>query len=288
MKPGLFYNTNGFAHHRLGDACRILADLGYDGVSLTPDVHHLDPERSSPAEVDALRGLLDALSLQITLESGARYLLDPQRKHYPTLLTSAAFGIRQDSYRAHIDLAVRLGSPILSIWSGSRESDTPPFDDAVRVLAERMMPVLEYAEQRGVLVTFEPEPGMLIERVDQWAALCGHLRGAHLALTLDTGHVEAVESTPVAELLDGAAADLALIQLDDSKKGRHEHLMFGEGSFDFDRLFSWATSMTSPPPLSVELSRHSHDAVETARKSAEFILRGLERYERAGSESGSI
>jgi hypothetical protein len=41
----LAFNTNGLAHHRLDDAIDLLADLGYDGVALTPDVQHLDPLR---------------------------------------------------------------------------------------------------------------------------------------------------------------------------------------------------------------------------------------------------
>lgn len=271
MRPSLFYNTNGFAHHRLDDACRALADLGYDGVSLTPDVHHLDPERSTPAEVESFRALLESLSLQITLESGARFLLNSRRKHYPTLLTSAAFEVRQESYRRHIDLARQLGSPILSIWSGRGEEDTPPFERAIALLADRMMPVLDYAAEAGVKVTFEPEPGMLIERVDQWEVLNGHLRGHQLGLTLDTGHVAAVETVSCSQLIEEAGESLALVQLDDSPVGIHEHRMFGEGAMDFDPIFASIDARVTPPPLSVELSRHSHNAIEIARQSAVFV-----------------
>ena len=37
------YGTNGFANHRLPDALDVIADLGYTGVALTLDHHHLDP-----------------------------------------------------------------------------------------------------------------------------------------------------------------------------------------------------------------------------------------------------
>ena len=37
------YNTNGMANHRLDEALRLLADLGYDGCALTLDLP-LTPE----------------------------------------------------------------------------------------------------------------------------------------------------------------------------------------------------------------------------------------------------
>ena len=39
----LGYNTNGFAHHRLTDALRLLADIGYQSVAITLDHHALNP-----------------------------------------------------------------------------------------------------------------------------------------------------------------------------------------------------------------------------------------------------
>ena len=49
----LGYNTNGFAHHRLEDAVEIVAELGYGGVALTPDVQG-DQAGAAP-DADATR-----------------------------------------------------------------------------------------------------------------------------------------------------------------------------------------------------------------------------------------
>src|SRR5690242_3380255 len=118
MNP-LFFNTNGFAFHRLEDAARVLARIGYDGVALTPDVHHLDPFRAGPSEVAAFRGLLDDLGLEVVVETGARFVLDPERKHRPSLLDEPRDAARRlDFLKRCVDLAVSLRAPVVSTWSG--------------------------------------------------------------------------------------------------------------------------------------------------------------------------
>src|SRR5437773_2197226 len=80
------YNTNGLAHHRLADAVDLVADLGYAGLALTPDVQHLDPYSSTPQQVKDLAAHLRRRGLAVCVQTGARFLLDRNLKHQPTLL----------------------------------------------------------------------------------------------------------------------------------------------------------------------------------------------------------
>ena len=108
----LGYNTNGLAHHRPIDALHLLADLGYEGVALTPDVGPLDPYELSPGTVRALRAVADELGLSLAIETGARFVLDPRRKHRPTLLedTADARERRIDFLVRSLELAAELGA----------------------------------------------------------------------------------------------------------------------------------------------------------------------------------
>ena len=82
----LGYNTNGLSFHRIGDAIDLLADLGYEGIAITPDVGPLDPFELDRRTVADVRQRLDDAGLEVAIETGARYVLDPRRKHRPTLL----------------------------------------------------------------------------------------------------------------------------------------------------------------------------------------------------------
>jgi sugar phosphate isomerase/epimerase len=149
------YGTNGFTHHRLTDVLTVLADLGYDGVALTLDHGHLDPYADDlPRRVAALARQLARHGLEVTVETGAPYFLDPWGKHLPTLLSDGSEH-RVDLLRSALRIAADLGSPTVHLCSGPAP-DGLPERDAWKRLAAGVETVLETAETYGVALVFEP------------------------------------------------------------------------------------------------------------------------------------
>jgi L-ribulose-5-phosphate 3-epimerase len=272
------YVTNGLVGHRLEDALRLLADCGYDGVALTLDHVHFDPDAPlMSSRAASLRALLDELGLTCVVETGARFALDPRRKHFPTLLSEGR-GKRVRMLTRAVDVAAELGAPVVSMWSGAAPSNLTPSVAWERLL-DGVERVLEHADRRGVRLGFEPEPGMFVERLDDFEALdrrLGHPDA--LGLTLDIGHCVCLEPESVPDCVRRGSKRLAHVHIEDMRRGVHEHLMFGDGELDLAVALSALTEIGYSGQVAVELSRHAHAAHETVPRAI-ALLRGREREE---------
>lgn len=268
---GFYYNTNGFAFHRLEDVVPILADLGYDGVALTPDVHHLDPARSTPDDVEAFRDLLQRHGLGVVIETGARFVLDPARKHRPSLLDPPLEAARRLAFLERcVDLGRDLGAGTVTVWSGNGP-EGQSHGEALERLVIGLRALCEYADDHGVGIGFEPEPGMAVERADQWPEIRERVGHSSLGLTLDIGHCVANREGDPADVIRTHAPDLRVLQLDDHRPGVHDHLAFGEGDVDFESVARAVAEVGFDGPLEVELSRHSSTATATAEASIRYL-----------------
>ena len=263
MSLRLAYNTNGLQSHRLDEALELLADLGYDGVALTLDCLHLDPLRAGPAEVAAVARTLRRLRLACAVETGARFVLDPRRKHRPTLFDPRPLERmrRADLLRRSLSIAAELGAEVLTLPAGPVDPDSAPAD-ARLFLLDGLRELLAAAGELGVPVALEPEPGHLIDDLAGWRALADEL--PELLLTLDVGHVSVArpEGTP-AQAIRAHAARLGAVHLEDAPRGVHAHLPFGEGELDLPAVVGALGEVGYRGLCAVELSRHSHAAHET-------------------------
>lgn len=285
----LGYNTNGLAHHRPLEALRLLSDLGYEGMALTPDVGQLDPFVHDPVAVGELRELSEELGMQLAIETGARYVLDPRQKHYPTLLEQ--LGVerqrRVDFLRRSIDLAHALGAKVVSLWAGAAphgqvgDADSPD-EDGEEIwdrLVEGVGLVLAHASGSGVDVAFEPEPGMFLERPRGYDELRRRLgsEGDELRLCLDVGHLLCTGDLPVGDVIRRYGSQLAQVHLDDIKDGVHDHRMFGTGDLDLPEALGALLEVGYQGMAAVELSRDSHRGPLAAEEAMEHLLLALEQ-----------
>jgi L-ribulose-5-phosphate 3-epimerase len=270
------YGTNGFANHRLVDALTILADLGYQGVALTLDHHHLDPFAADLARRTAELGTrLHRLGLAVVVETGARYLLDPLRKHAPTLLDDQPER-RLEFLRRAVRVGADLGAEAVSFWAGVRPSMVDQ-ETAWQRLVRGCAGIVELAADAGVPLGFEPEPGMLVADIAGWQRLRSDLGAPPgFGITLDIGHCRCLEPVPEAECVAAIAKHLVNVQIDDHRRGVHEHLPFGEGEIDFPPVLAALAGAGYRGLVAVELPRHGHAAPELAARSIEF-LRDAER-----------
>ncbi|GGX06224.1 xylose isomerase [Streptomyces malachitofuscus] len=270
------YGTNGLADLRLDDALALLADLGYDGVGLTLDHMHLDPLAPDlAARTRRVAHRLDELGLGVTVETGARYVLDPRRKHGPSLLDPDP-----DDRARRVDLLVRavrvaaeLGAHAVHCFSGIVPDGTDE-DTAWKRLAETLTPVLDAAATAGVPLAVEPEPGHLLATLADFHRLRRTLGDPEpLGLTLDIGHCQCLEPAPPADCVRDAAPWLRHVQIEDMRRGVHEHLPFGDGEIDFPPVLA-ALAATGYQGLTVvELPRHSHAGPHFAAHSLPFLRR---------------
>ena len=273
------YNTNGLADHPLEEALAFLADRGYEGVGLTLDYRHLDPfDENLYRRLDGLRRLLDRLGLAVVIETGARFILDPRRKHEPTLLSEVGHERRVDFLLRAVDIAAVLDAEAVSFWSGTKPADVGP-QAAWRRLVEGCARVTEVAEERDVVLAFEPEPGHLVDRLDLYFDLAGALGDPdRFGLTLDIGHCLCVGDEPVPDAIREAGGRLANVHIEDMRREAHEHLDFGEGEIQFPPVLEALREVDYRGLVGVELSRHSHAADVVVPRAIEF-LRQAERKE---------
>jgi sugar phosphate isomerase/epimerase len=210
--------------------------------------------------VAKIGALVSRLRLLPVIETGARYVLDPSRKHRPGFMEedSGARARRIDFLARCLAIAADVGAPVLSFFAGVTPEGVDPAAAHDR-LAEGVSRVLELASSRGIAAGLEPEPGHAVETIAQYRALRASV-GHGLGLVLDVGHLYALrEPDPPRVILD-RAADLVQVHLEDTKIGVHEHLPPGEGDVDFAAVKSALIASGYRGAVCFELSRSSHMA----------------------------
>src|SRR5215472_2455787 len=234
----LAFSTNAYLRVSFAEAVRRLAAIGYQGVEIMADVPHAWPAFLLDEQKQAIRQALAENRLKISNVNAfmMHAISDPRQRYWhPSWIEPDRHyrQIRIDHTRRSLTLARELGAPCITTEPGGPVEPGSSWSRALQLFVEGLKPVAEHAEEEGVLLLIEPEPGLLIETADQFLEFMQHIDSPAVGLNFDIGHFYCAGDEP-APTVRRLASYIRHFHLEDIAATRvHHHLVPGEGAIDF-------------------------------------------------------
>lgn len=270
----LAYSSNAYMRFPVSEAIDRIAGLGYRGVELMADVPHAWPAATTERELDAIRRRLDEHDL--SLSNVNAFMMNAVGDfHHPSWIESHAH-LRHLRIRHTIEaltMARKLGAPCITTEPGGPLEQGMCRDAAVDLFVEGLTTALDHAEQEGVWLLVEPEPGLLIESAAQFRELAQRIDSPMFGLNFDIGHFYCVgESLPEAvECLDPFTRHY---HIEDIAANRtHEHLIPGQGAIDLASVLAAIHRTGYGGWITVELYPYLDDPDGAGREALDHLAR---------------
>jgi sugar phosphate isomerase/epimerase len=273
----LAFSTNAYLNFSFAEAVRRIAAIGYRGVEIMADVPHAWPAFLLEEQKQGLRDALKRNDLAISnVNAFMMHAVNDSRQRYwhPSWIEPDRHyrQIRIDHTKRCLTLARELGAPCITTEPGGPVETGASWSKALQLFVEGLKPVAEHAEKEGVLLLVEPEPGLLIEKMDQFLELMQHLDSPAVGLNFDIGHAYCVGDEP-ATTLPRMAKYVRHIHLEDIAATRvHQHLVPGDGAIDFNATLRAIQSIGYQGWVTIELYPYVENPDEAARRGRHHIL----------------
>jgi sugar phosphate isomerase/epimerase len=274
----LAYSTNAYRRFALDDAVERVARIGYPGVELMADEPHVWPGSVEGERVDAIRRCVEEHGLSVA-NVNAFMMTAVGDFHHPSWIAPDAAARRQrvDHTIAALRFASRVGAPCITTEPGGPLERGAPRGAAMDRFVEGLGEALRVAEEVGVLLLVEPEPGLLIENVAQFLDLARRIASPMFGLNFDIGHFYCVrESLPAAiDRLQGYARHYHIEDIAATRV--HEHLIPGRGAIDLYAALRAIHATAYTGWITVELYPYLDDPDAAGREALDHLTRIMPR-----------
>lgn len=278
MKLRLAYSANAYLRFDVFAAIERIAALGYRGIELMADASHLWPAETSAERIDAVRAALDRHHLSISnVNAFMMNRIGDKRQPYwhPSWIEPdpAYRRIRIEHTMAALTMARRLGAPHITTEPGGPIEGDSTYAAAMDRFVAELRPVVAHAEREGVPLLIEPEPGLLIERFDQYLELIARCDSPMVGLNFDMGHAYCVAEEP-AEWIPRMAKHTRHYHIEDIAATRvHAHLVPGDGAIDFTAALRALAATNYAGWVTVELYPFVDDPDAAGRRAKAHLER---------------
>lgn len=274
----LAFSSNAYLHHSIAATIERIAALEYRGIEILADVPHAWPAGLLDEQKAAIRDALARHGLAISNVNAfmMNAVADPRQPYWhPSWIEPDPHyrAIRREHTKRALALAHELGAPHVTTEPGGPLADGQSRDDALGVFYDELMPCIEVAERLGVPLLVEPEPGLVIERFDQYLEFAQRIDSPMLGLNFDVGHAYCVGEDPQ-DWVAAMSGHTRHYHVEDIAATRvHRHLVPGRGAIDLSAVVREIHKTGYQGWLTVELYPYLDAPDEAGREARDYLLR---------------
>lgn len=241
-KVQLSYSTFGLTNLDFLAAIDAVAAAGYEGIEISFHRDQFNPFDLSDDDLATVRRRLATAGVTGACVATASHFFDPLRPHEPSLMDPDLAGRKRriDLVRRGIHVARQLGVTLVTFGSGfiRAEHVNNPLIDPRALLVDSIRQCLrEIRSDEDITLLIEPEPGMLIETIDDGLALVNEIDSPHFRLHVDLCHAYCSEPDYIAELAR-AAPLTRYLHISDTRQGYNLKIVRDADELTFDLGFA--------------------------------------------------
>ncbi len=260
------------------DTCHRVSQIGYSGIEIAPFTLTDDVRTLSPHARNVISNTAKRSGLEIT---GLHWLLVSPKGLSVTSNDSSIRKETSDYLTALVDFCGDLGGKILVL--GSPAQRRLPASDGVKTriqlaedrMLECLLPALDTAEKRGVVICLEPLPAPesdFILTLGEAAALISQWNHSALRTIFDVKSASS-ETESFSSLIEKHFPLIAHIHANDANRRGP-----GFGETDFNPIFEMLRKLNYDGYISVEVFNYLPDPITIANESLRYLRHIKSKY----------
>ena len=268
----LAYSSNAYMKVSIDEAIARIAKLGYKAMELMADTPHAWPATTNDRQIDEIRRSLSEHGL--ALSNINAFMMNAVQDFWHPSWIEPDKEFRRLRVQHTIDaliLAKKVGVPCITTEPGGPLDDGQSRDEALDLFVGGLGEALRVAEELGISLLVEPEPGLLIENAAQFLDLAERIDSPMFGLNFDVGHFYCV-GDPLEQAIEQLQSLTRHYHLEDIASSRvHEHLVPGRGAIDFASVLRAIDSTGYDGWLTVELYPYLEDPDGAGKEARDFL-----------------
>ena len=240
----LAYSSNAYLNYSIEETIARIAGLGYQGLETAGRrAARLAGRTARPAETGNPRlprsswaGHRECQRVHDERRgrSAAALLAPVVDRARPTLSGPSAANTPSEPCGWPRNSGPRRSRPSRADRSPRASRGTP----AANVFYDEIMPCVALAEELEVFLLIEPEPGLMIERFEQYLEFAGRIGSPWVGLNFDIGHAYCMGEEPQRWIARMAPHTKHYHLEDIAATRKHAHLVPGRGAIDFPAVLT--------------------------------------------------